>query len=62
VENIYRGDIAVVNAKGEINFSVRNSEKITYWRSAAKSIQALSVIYSGAADKHRLTDKEIAIF
>ena len=62
MENIYRGDIAVVNAKGEITFSVRDSEKIIYWHSAAKPIQALSVIYSGPADKYRLTDKEIAIF
>ena len=61
VENIYRGDIAIVNTRGEITFSVGDSEKITYWRSAAKPIQALLVIYSGATDKYKLTDKEIAI-
>ena len=61
VENIYRGDIAIINGKGKIYFYLGNSEKITYWRSAAKPIQALPVIYSGAADKYKLTDKEIAI-
>lgn len=61
VENIYRGDIAIVNRKGEVFFSVGDSEKITYWRSAAKPIQVMPVIYSGAADKYKLTTKEIAI-
>ena len=61
VENIYRGDIVIVNTRGEITFSLGDSEKITYWRSAAKPIQALLVIYSGAAGKYELTDKEVAI-
>ena len=61
VENIYRGDIAIVNTRGEITFSVGDSEKITYWRSAAKPIQALLVIYSGAVDKYGFTEKETAI-
>ena len=61
VENIYQGDIAIVNTRGKITFSVGDSEKITYWRSAAKPIQVMPVIYSGAADKYKLTEKEIAI-
>ena len=61
VENIYRGDIAIVNTRGENTFSVGDKEKITYWRSSAKPIQVMPVIYSGAADKYELTDKEIAI-
>ena len=61
IENIYKGDIVIVNRKGKIIFSLGDSEKNTYWRSAAKPIQALPVIYSGAADKYKLTDKEIAI-
>jgi len=61
IENIYRGDIVVVNRKGKITFSLGDSEKITYWRSSAKPIQVMPVIYSGAADKYKLTDKEIAI-
>jgi len=61
VENIYQGDIAIVGRKGKLIFSVGDSKKITYWRSAAKPIQVLPVIYSGAADKYGLTEKEIAI-
>lgn len=61
IENTYRGDISIVDKKGNPIFSVGDNKKIAYWRSAAKPIQALPVIYSGAADKYKLTDKEIAI-
>lgn len=36
-------------------------DKYTYWRSAAKPIQAFNVILSGAAEKYGFTDKELAI-
>jgi len=55
VKNLYRGDITVVNDEAG------DCEKITYWRSSAKPIQALPVVYSGAADKYKLTEKEIVI-
>jgi len=61
VENIYRGDISIVDRKGEVIFSVGDNKKITYWRSAAKPIQVMLVIYSGAADKYKLTAKEVAV-
>ena len=61
IENIYRGDIAIVDKKGKSIFSVGDNKKITYWRSATKPIQVMPVIYSGAADKYKLTVKEIAI-
>jgi len=61
VENIYRGDIAIVKGAENHALSVGDMEKITYWRSAAKPIQVMPVILSGAADKYELTDKEIAI-
>jgi len=61
VENIYRGDIAIVDKAGNHTLSVGDNEKITYWRSSAKPIQVIPVIYSGAADRYKLTDKEIAI-
>jgi len=61
IENIYRGDIAIVNNEGQTIYSIGNSDKITYWRSAAKPIQALAVIYSGAHKRYNLTEEEIAI-
>lgn len=61
IENIYRGDISIVDKRGKSIFLVGDNKKITYWRSAAKPIQALSVIYSGVVDKYGLTEKETGI-
>lgn len=61
VESIHRADIAVVNSKGKLLYSLGNPYKITYMRSAAKPIQTLNVILSGAAEKFSFTDEEIAI-
>ncbi|MFZ2330063.1 MAG: asparaginase [Atribacterota bacterium] len=61
IENIYRGDIAVVNQNGNLLYSIGNPQKVTYWRSAAKPIQVFPVIYSGASRKYRFTEEEIAI-
>lgn len=63
VESIYRGDIAVVNAEGDILYQAGSpKEKITYIRSSAKPIQALPVIASGAVDHFGITEDEYAIF
>lgn len=61
VESIHRGDIAVVDSKGKLLYSTGDPYKVTYMRSAAKPIQTLNVIISGAADKFNLNDKELAI-
>jgi len=39
VENTYRGDIIIVNTRGEVTFSVGVSEKITYRRSVASQFK-----------------------
>ena len=61
VETMHYGDVVVVNSKGEILCHYGDPEKYTYWRSAAKPIQAINVILSGAAEKYNFTDAEIAI-
>lgn len=61
VESIHRADIAVVNNKGKLLYSLGNPYKLTYMRSAAKPIQTLNVILSGAAEKFSFTDREISI-
>ncbi len=61
VETIHRGDVVVVNTDGEILHFAGDPEKFTYWRSAAKPIQAFNVILGGAADHYHFTDAEIAI-
>jgi len=63
VESIYRGDIAVVNAEGDILYKAgAPEEKVTFIRSSAKPIQALPVIASGAVDHFGITEDEYAIF
>ncbi len=61
VESLHRGDIAVVNSKGKLVHSIGDPYKVSYMRSAAKPIQTLNVILSGAADKFKFTDEEISI-
>lgn len=62
VENIYRGDAAVVDAAGRLLFSVGDAGKVTFWRSSAKPIQAMPVITSGAAAAYGLTAEHLALF
>ncbi|NMM62339.1 asparaginase [Clostridium sp. P21] len=61
IESIHRGDIAVVNSKGQLLHSIGDAYKVAYMRSASKPIQTLNVILSGAADKFKFTDEEISI-
>jgi len=61
VENIIRGDVAVCDNRGNLLYYVGDPNKITYFRSAAKPIQALVVFLSGAVEKFDLTKKEIAV-
>jgi len=62
VENIYRGDAAVVNDQGEVIFKVGDPEKVTFWRSSAKPIQAMPIVTSGAAEAFGFGPEHLAIF
>ena len=61
IENLYRADVSIVKKTGDSIYLLGNEQKLTYWRSAAKPIQALPVIYSGAYKKYGFTDQELAI-
>lgn len=61
VECIHRGDIAVVNSEGKLLFHSGDPYKLTYMRSAAKPIQALNAIISGAVERFSITPKELAV-
>jgi L-asparaginase II len=62
VESIYRGDIAVVNAEGDLLYKAGDPDKLTFIRSSAKPIQALPVLESGAVDHFGIEESEYAIF
>ena len=61
VESVHRGAVAVVNLQGEIIASAGDPFYLTYFRSAAKPLQALAVMESGAVEEYAITLKEIAI-
>ncbi|WP_461207738.1 asparaginase [Clostridium sp. DL1XJH146] len=61
VESCHRGDAVVVDKRGRVLKYIGNPYKVTYIRSAGKPLQALNVILSGAAERFKFTDAEIAI-
>lgn len=61
VESRHRGAFAIVDAAGEIVRSAGNSAMPVFPRSAAKPLQAIPLIETGAADRFGLTDKELAL-
>jgi L-asparaginase II len=61
IECLHRGDIAVTNNSGDLLAAIGDPEKISYLRSAAKPLQALNVITSGAYDHFHFSAREVAI-
>ncbi len=61
MESCHRGDVVVVNTKGQILASIGDPHKVTYIRSAGKPLQTLNVFLSGADSRFGFSDEEIAI-
>ena len=61
VESVHRGHAAAVDGRGRMVAWLGDPETVTYLRSACKPQQALPLITSGAAERFRLTDREIAV-
>lgn len=61
VESIHRGHLIVVDGNGETIASLGEPETVTFWRSSAKSFQALPFLESGAAERFGFLDDEIAL-
>lgn len=61
LECIHRGAFAVVDFTGEVLRAAGDVKRPLYMRSAAKPLQALPVIESGAADEFGLSPREIAV-
>ncbi len=62
VESCHRGQIAVVDAAGNLRQSLGDPEAWVCMRSLAKPFQALAVITSGAADAFGFGPPELALF
>ncbi len=61
VESVHRGRYAVRGTGGEPIDSLGDSEAYVHLRSSAKPLQALPLVFSGAADAFGLTDEELAV-
>jgi L-asparaginase II len=61
IESRHRGAVAVVDAAGGVVFSAGDVARPVFPRSAIKALQALPLVESGAADRYRLTDEELAL-
>jgi L-asparaginase II len=61
VDTIHRGSVVVVDDRGRVLLELGDRATRAYIRSAAKPIQAIPVLTSGAADAFRLTDDDVAI-
>jgi L-asparaginase II len=61
VESAHRGAIAVVDANGKRVAAWGDIDVPVYPRSAFKSLQALALVESGAADAYRLGAEELAL-
>ncbi len=60
-ESMHRGSVAVVDHQGNLLAYAGDPGMITYIRSAAKPIQAVTVLESGAAAHYGFTPEEIAL-
>ena len=61
VESVHRGRYAVVDPNGEGLDVLGDTEGYAYARSSAKPLQALPLVFSGAADTFGFTNEEIAV-
>ncbi len=61
VETLHRVSAAVVSDDGRLRASSGSSELVTFMRSAAKPLQAITLLESGAAGQVDITEKELAL-
>jgi L-asparaginase II len=61
VESFHRGAFAVVDADGGLVLAAGDIERPIFPRSAVKVLQALPLVESGAADRWRLSDEQLAL-
>jgi L-asparaginase II len=61
VESRHRGAIAILDADGGVHTALGDIDRPVFPRSAVKSIQALPLVESGAADAFGFGEKELAL-
>lgn len=61
VESRHRGHVAVVDGRGKTVARLGSPELPTFLRSSAKPFQALPILLSGAAERFKFSDQELAV-
>ena len=61
LEAVYRGAMAVVDARGQLIASVGDAYLTTFLRSSAKPFQLLPLVESGGADRLGFSERELAL-
>ncbi len=61
IESEHRGIISIVHGEGQEIKTVGDTRTVTFIRSAAKPIQVLPFIASGALEDFKITDRELAV-
>jgi L-asparaginase II len=61
VESRHRGHLVAVDAKGQVIYSLGDPKAVTFWRSAAKPLQALPLVEEGGIEFFGLTAQELAV-
>jgi L-asparaginase II len=61
LEAVYRGAIAIVDARGQLIASAGDPNLKTFLRSSAKPFQLLPLVESGGADRFGFSNRELAI-
>jgi len=60
VESVHRASVAVVDSKGRLVASFGDPDLVTYVRSSIKTVQALPLLETGAADRFAFSEEELA--
>ncbi len=60
-ESRHRGHIVAIEPNGNVIASLGAPHNVTFFRSSAKPLQALPLLTSGAAERFRFTDEEVAL-
>lgn len=61
VESVHRGDLVVIDFKGNLIASTGDPNRVMFARSSAKPLQALPLLLTGAADSFQLSSAELAL-
>jgi L-asparaginase II len=61
VESRHMAHLVIANPAGDIIVAAGAPDRLTYWRSAAKPVQAIPLVAAGGVERYGLTDSELAV-